>query len=452
MLSIRLRLTIWYSVVLLCGLGLLGMAMWIGLRQHLTAEVDRKLSQRVQGLQTVLELEGKLGRAERFQEELSEYALEIPEGALLQMTDPDGDTMLGSTFDFGQVQAGENPAFQTVSRGGKGFRLLATQITYGGRNYAVRAASSLEELAGMLYFLRRLLLILSPAVLAIACLGGYWISRRALAPVDEITNAAKMISAQNLSRRLPVPDTGDEIQRMAKTWNELLERLESSVSKIRQFTADASHELRTPIALIRAAAELALRQQRTPQEYVQSLQGIQNEAERMTELTSSMLLLARSDAGSLEMPLGPTDIAEIVRSVVEENQPLAASRGILLRANVDGDAPSVIANEAGLHRILLILIENALRHTPHAGQIVVSTAATGRKVSLSVEDTGEGIPAEALNHVFERFYQADPARTGDAGAGLGLSIAQAIAQAHGSELSVQSESGMGTRFTLQLRS
>jgi signal transduction histidine kinase len=182
-----------------------------------------------------------------------------------------------------------------------------------------------------------------------------------------------------------------------------------------------------------------------------SLRGIQSEAERMTELTDSMLVLARSDAGNLQMPKAPMDISELVSSVVQGNQPLAESRGISLRAAANGGQKPVMGNEAGLRQLLLILIENALRYTPPGGRVTVSAASAPGATMLSVEDTGEGISSEALPHVFERFYQADPARQSGAGAGLGLSIAQAIAQAHGSSLSVESESGVGTRFTLELQ-
>lgn len=230
-----------------------------------------------------------------------------------------------------------------------------------------------------------------------------------------------------------------------------IERLDASVKRIRQFTADASHELRTPIALVRATAELALRQERAPDEYRQALRNIAGETERMTELTESLLTLARSDAGGLEMPLAPTDLNRVVSEVVCQNAAAAQARGLVLEAGTTAQAAFVNANEAGLRRLLLILIDNAFRHTPSGGRVAVSTAAAkDGGIVLAVQDTGEGIAPDALPRIFERFYRADTARPSASGVGLGLSIAQAIAQAHGSEIIVESAPGAGARFFLNL--
>ena len=279
--------------------------------------------------------------------------------------------------------------------------------------------------------------------------GGYWLSSRALRPVDEITSVARSIGVQNLSQRVAVPHTGDEIERMAQTWNEVLDRLETSVKRIRQFTSDASHELRTPLALIRATAELALRRDRDPAGYCASLRQIEQDAARMTELTESLLTLARADADALEMTLRPTDLNELTRSVVEQSGAAAADAGIALHAITPEHPVEAPADALGIRRILLILVDNALKHTPAGGAVSVSVADHGREVAVSVEDTGAGIPVEALPHIFERFYRADPAR-GSSGFGLGLSIAQAIAHGHGTAIEVASQSGSGSRFCILL--
>ena len=284
-----------------------------------------------------------------------------------------------------------------------------------------------------------------------ACLGGYWLSLRALRPVDEITSVAKSISVRNLSQRLTVPQTGDELQRMARTWNEVLERLDSAVARIRQFTADASHELRTPLALIRTTAELALRREREPEEYRRSLRAIESEAERMTALTESLLIMARADSNGFNMALSPTDINQLISRVVDQSQALATEKGILLKAECHGRPALANADAPGIQRLLLILIDNAVKHTPGGGLVTVSAQRNDRSVVLSVSDTGEGIAADALPHIFERFYRGDPARAGGSGFGLGLSIAQAIAQAHGARIAVQSSPGAGARFTIEFK-
>jgi heavy metal sensor kinase len=295
------------------------------------------------------------------------------------------------------------------------------------------------------------LLGLIPAVLAVASLGGYWLSRRALLPVDRITAAARTISVRNLSQRIDVPRTGDELQRLSEAWNGVLGRLDVSVQRIRQFTADASHEMRTPLALIRGAAELALRRERSPEEYRRFLGDIESEAERMTALTEALLTLARSDAGGFETAPAETDLSDLVDSVVAPNQALAAERGIRIEAR-SGARPAIArADAAAIRRLLLILLDNAIKHTPAGGAVVVSADARQDGVELSVEDSGEGIAPEALPHIFERFYRADSARGGGGGFGLGLSIAQAIAQAHGAEIEAASTAGAGARFRLFLK-
>jgi signal transduction histidine kinase len=262
---------------------------------------------------------------------------------------------------------------------------------------------------------------------------------------------ARSISLQNLSKRIVVARTGDELQRMADTWNEVLERLESAVARVRQFTADASHELRTPLALIRATAELALRNPREPEEYRRGLRDIQNQAEVMTALTESMLTIARADFEGFVMPLEATDLNQLVAAEVEQNQARANEKGVRLSAAAGAPQPIVKANSHGVRNLLRILIDNAVRHTPAGGVVTVRTEWRDDRAVLSVSDTGEGIAEADLPHVFERFYRADAVRGSGSGFGLGLAIAQAIAQAHGSTIAVESRPGAGSRFWLVLQ-
>ena len=332
---------------------------------------------------------------------------------------------------------------------GRQLRVATARLQSAGSRYDVQVAISLDEILGVMRDFRHLLLWMVPAVLIVACLGGYWLSSRALRPVDEITTAARSIGVQNLSQRIAVPQTGDELQRMAQTWNDVLERLDIAVKRIRQFTSDASHELRTPLTLIRATAELALRRERDPEGYRTSLRQIEQEAEHMTDLTESLLTLARADANGLGMTMQSTDLNELVHSVVQQNAALALEKGVTLRAVTAEQPAQAAADASGIRRILLIQVDNALKQ---GGTETVSAALGAVRVTLTVEDNGEGIPAAALPHIFERFYRADPARGSGSGFGLGLSIAQAIAQAHGTAIAVSSTPGAGARFSLPLKS
>ena len=450
-LSIRLRLTLWYSAVLAVGLAVFGGGMWFALQHRLLTDLDTRLAERVEGLQTVLELESKLRAPVDLRDEVLEFAREVPEGELMSLRVAGGEILLPRQgqhfFDRMAIPAG----LSTIRHDGTPYRILSTDFQLGSRKYEVAVAGSQRDVDRTMADFRTLLFLMIPAVLAIACIGGYWISRRALTPVDEITQVARSISVQNLSRRLAVPRTGDELERMSQTWNEVLERLEGAVKRIRQFTADASHELRTPLALIRATSDLALRRERTPAEYQKALADIRAEADQMTELTESLLTLARSDTNDMRLELSSVDLNEIARAVIAEALPMAESKGIALAGELSAAAARADANAASIRRLLLALVDNALKYTEAGGVVTVCTVLVNDGVMLSVRDTGVGIPPDALHHIFERFYRVDTARGAGSGSGLGLAIAQAIAEAHGSSIEVESVVGSGSIFQLLIR-
>jgi two-component system heavy metal sensor histidine kinase CusS len=451
-ISIRQRLTAWYAAALLLGLGIFALGMWVALQERLIAGVDGRLRQRIQGLETALGAEAEIRDRAQLQQELAEFVREIPDGSLVQLRDAAGAVLLASSKQKALPPIGGRSAPYTENIDGRQLRVATSRMQSAGSVYDAQVAVSLDEILGVMQDFRHLLLWMIPGVLIVACLGGYWLSSRALRPVDEITTVARSIGVQNLSQRIAVPRTGDELARMAQTWNDVLERLDVAVQRIRQFTSDASHELRTPLALIRATAELALRRERDPEGYRNSLRQIEHEAEHMTALTESLLTLARADSDGLGMTMQSTDLSELIHSAVQQYAALAIEKGVTLRAAATQPPVRAAADASGIRRILSILVDNALKHTPAGGTVTVSAAAGAARVTLTVEDTGEGIPAAALPHIFERFYRADPARGSGSGFGLGLSIAQAIAQAHGSAIAVSSTPGAGARFSLPLKS
>jgi heavy metal sensor kinase len=451
-ISIRQRLTAWYAAALLLGLGIFALGMWVALQERLIAGVDSRLAQRIQGLETALGAEAEIRDRAQLQQELAEFVREIPDGSLVQLRDAAGAVLLASSKQKALPPIGGRSAPYTENIDGRQLRVATSRMQSAGSVYDAQVAVSLDEILGVMQDFRHLLLWMIPGVLIVACLGGYWLSSRALRPVDEITTVARSIGVQNLSQRIAVPRTGDELARMAQTWNDVLERLDVAVQRIRQFTSDASHELRTPLALIRATAELALRRERDPEGYRNSLRQIEHEAEHMTALTESLLTLARADSDGLGMTMQSTDLSELIHSAVQQYAALAIEKGVTLRAAATQPPVRAAADASGIRRILSILVDNALKHTPAGGTVTVSAAAGAARATLTVEDTGEGIPAAALPHIFERFYRADPARGSGSGFGLGLSIAQAIAQAHGSAIAVSSTPGAGARFSLPLKS
>ena len=450
-LSIRLRLTLLYSLVLLTALSLFVWGIWLTANHRLMASVDSALVEQARGVITVIRNELDPAHPEQLQEELTEYAQATPDGNLIEVRDAKGQQILMSKVVAIEPVAGTNRSvFGDQKIGHAHYRTYATTALVKGTPFQILVATPLRETRSILRDLHVLLLWTAPAVLLIAALGGYLISRRALTPVDEITQAARSIGIQNLSRRLTVPATGDELQRLSETWNDMLARLESAVKRLSQFTADASHELRTPIALIRTTAELTLRRDRPPEKYREALSEIVTESERTSRLVEDLLLLARADAGLPALPLENLELTPLVRDICEQGQVLAEARQLQIWTDLPDEPVFVQANDPALRRLLLLLVDNAVKYTPAGGRITVSIGQDTGGATLAVRDTGIGIPDSALPHVFERFYRADDSRNRDAGgAGLGLSIAKWIAERHHASLEAESVLGQGSTFRVR---
>ncbi|HET7133102.1 MAG TPA: ATP-binding protein, partial [Gammaproteobacteria bacterium] len=280
---------------------------------------------------------------------------------------------------------------------------------------------------------------------------GYWMSRRALAPVDRITQTARLIGADNLSQRLHVAASGDELERLAQTLNEMIARLEDAFQRITRFTADASHELRTPLALMRTTAEVALRAPPAAHEERAALEQIVAEIERTSQIVENLLLMARADAGVAELRKHAVNAVDAVRDACSEATMLARVKGLALKARLPDEPLAVHGDGDALRRLFLILLDNAVKYTPTPGTIEVSIGRDRGVVCAAVRDTGVGIPPEHLPHVFERFYRVDRARSrAEGGAGLGLAIGRWIAEAHGGSLRAESVERCGSTFYVEL--
>jgi len=316
-------------------------------------------------------------------------------------------------------------------------------------NGVLQAARPLTEVEWAIGQLTRTLLTFIPFGLIVAGIGGAFLTSRALRPVRHITQAAGRIEAQDLSQRLPVAG-GDEFALLAATFNGLLGRLESAFEQQRRFTADASHELRTPLAAIKVHTSLALRGERTPAQYRQTLQTVDRATDTATRIVQDLLLLARSDTHRLDLNLVPTPLSDVLLRAVQTietslpgpNTPPAAPPIAITLSDpvlrVCGDAHHLI-------RLFTNLLENAVRHTPPEGRIEITANAHGDQVTVDVADTGEGIAPEYLPHVRERFFRVDDSRTrASGGTGLGLAICQSIVEAHGGSLAIESVVGEGT--------
>jgi len=363
--------------------------------------------------------------------------------------------------------AGAPRRLQDLRLGDEHFRARVLEAEVGGSPISIVTLQSVEGERELLEDIRVTLLWAIPIALVIASAGGYFLARKSLAPVVAMSEKAALMGAQNLHERLPVQNPRDELGYLAGTFNSLLERLDRSFVQQRRFMADASHELRSPVAIIRGEAEVALSQPRPPGEYRESLAIALDEARRLSQIVDDLFTLARADAG--EYPLRPRDfyLEELAADCVRAARSMAAARGITLSYEPNGEMP-IHADEALVRRLMMNLLDNAIKYTPRGGKIGVSCARAGGEYSLTVRDTGPGIPAEARDKIFDRFFRLDPARSASpeesllmagqaqatgaqnvgerAGAGLGLSIARWIAEAHHGRLTLAQSDASGSVF------
>lgn len=452
-LPIRLKLTAWYVAILLASLSLFGIAAFVAMRKGIEKSVDENLEGQADGVAEVMgrvlqEGPGRLQDELREHQELREYA------DFLQVCDQNGRWIYRSRlmehYDLPVPLKANHSAFNIVSAD-LPLRALVREISTGAQTYRIQVAAPMDDFYDAMDQFKLMILLLSPLVLVLASAGGYWLSRRALAPVDQITRTAQDINSSNLAKRLDVPDTGDELQRLSETLNSMLGRLESSFNRITQFTADASHELRTPLALMRTTAEVSLRTSQTAADYRETQQEILAELEKTSAVVEKLMLLARADAGAETLQRVPVNVAECLHDACEDGRVLAEAKQVKFSADIDGQDLIVQGDSNALHSLFLILIDNAVKYTPPGGSVTLGLRRSNGSAITEFRDTGIGISAEDVPHIFDRFYRADKARSREfGGVGLGLSIARWVAEAHRGSIEVQSTPGTGSVFRVRL--
>ena len=473
--SIRVRLTLWHVLALALLLVVFSAGVYFGLRRELREYLDAGIESRVEVLLPLVEVADGAPSLPPdvapvdLDDDDDDDAGETPEQdneVFVRLFERSGSIVLdtGDSEEVGPL-APEDVAraldgeqvWLTLGGDDEDFRVLIVPVARAGEVAgALAVGESEEEVAEALGALLTIVGVAFPLALLAAGVVGIFLSYRALAPIDRITRTTRDISAADLSRRLDMDLPDDELGRLARTFDDMLARLDDAFRRQRQFTADASHELRTPLAIMRGQIEVALARPRSPAEYVETLEANAEQTERLIALTTSLLTLARADAGQIPLQPEPLDVRAIVEMTVEQVRPVAAERGVQL--GVDGPEVKIEADTTLLIQLLLNLLDNAIAHTPSGGEVRVSWSA-GDELRLRVSDTGDGIPPEHLPHVFDRFYRVDTARssavpapspggtqTQRPGAGIGLAICKWIAEAHGGTISATSEPGRGSTF------
>ena len=465
--SVRARLTLWYVAVLASVLVVFGVSVYALLARDLYERMDDDLRSSVQ--ETAASFARLVGGGE-------------PAGraAASVLEDHVGPHQAAAVFDAAGRPVAENPALGNIharlpqaappapgetalyaepASGGGGGRLVGlkrVEVADASGPYLIVISTPLERAARELRAIRLTLYLAVSLALALAALGGWFLARRSLAPVAEMTERARRISAESLEQRLPVVNPRDELGLLAETFNGLLGRLDGSFALQRRFMADASHELRTPISVMRTATGVTLeREGRDEGEYRDALKVVDEQAQRLTRIVEDMFTLARADTGRLTPRRDRFRLDELLSETVRAAEVLGARKGLRVEAGRLEETPYV-GDEGLLRQMILNLLDNAIKYTPPGGAVVASLERVPAGHAVVISDTGAGVPAEARAHIFERFYRVDRARSrGDAtdlggGAGLGLSIARWIAEVHRGRLELRRSDETGSTFVATL--
>ena len=460
-LTIRTRLTLWYTGVLVAILLVVSALAYSLLRWSVLHDVDQALVTTAQVVH------------EASEEVAATAVIPGPEAALrellgpefydkfFQLLDPEGrlrarsrlrrgDTLSLSPEARANARQGR-PTFETVTLvDGPRARILTLPVVRGGRVVQlVQVGMSLETAQRTLSRYLTILVVLVPLGAALAAAGGALVARRALRPVDTMSLTARRITGEDLTRRIPLRGTGDELDRLAETLNAMLTRLEEAFAEVRRFAADAAHELRTPLTALRGGVEVALRSARSPEEYRGVLESSLEEVERLTHLAEDLLLLARFSV-TVSAPRQRVELEPLVVEALDAGTLLAHRRGVAIASTAL--TPAAVVGDAGaLRRALQNLIDNAVKYTPAGGKVEVSLTREAGRAVIAVRDSGIGIAPADAERIFQPFVRLAAARERtESGAGLGLSIAHSIALAHGGDLTVESAPGTGSTFTIHL--
>ena len=474
MSTIRRRLALWYTVALGITVVGFGAALYLERRQSSLQELDRRLSLESDlAKRWLVESYHVLGRlvsptsGASLDPGISAYLEAFRDYLIVTDTAHNLVALSGvtRTLSAGDLEAlsgplrglGDRRQSGTLRLSGPGgtVRFIATRVDSAGPGIgALLVATPTQDVVYGPTALLQSMLLIAPIVLLCSAALGWWLAGTSVQPLLGIMDELDAISdGRSLHRRLAVPLTGDEISRLVVTLNGMLARLEQSFSGLRRFTADASHELKTPLMVLRAGVERGLTHPKTPQEVLQALDETLEQINQMTEMVDNLLTLARADEGRAPLAVEEADLRELVSDVSETAGMLGESAQVQVKTDIPPRPVRLAVDRHRIRELLLNLVTNAIKYTPADGAVGLSLSDEADAVTLTVSDTGVGIAPGDLPHIFDRFWRADPARsrTGErAGTGLGLAITKWIAEAHGGTITVQSRAGRGTVFTVRL--
>ncbi|MFN8583490.1 MAG: ATP-binding protein [Gemmatimonadaceae bacterium] len=471
--SVRARLAAWYTGVFALFLAAFGTAAYLFLTYTIRERVDEFLAETSAAVAGAMEFERKHGASERvaIDNVVREYRLRETQIAVLERATgiaSDASKLLDSGTTAARISigpvlpdiqdllrtAGPAPSVQTLTRANTPIRFYALPYTLGKTRLVIGVAQSMAAQERIRREAELGLALGIPVLLLLASLGGYLLARKSLGQVVVMSERAEAIGAATLHERLPVLNPRDELGRLATVLNGLLERVEGSFEQQRRFMADASHELRTPVAIISGESELALsRADRTREELHDALVTVKDESRRLREIVDDLFLLAQANAGERPLKREHLYVRDVVEECLRGARTLAAEKGLTVEAQLADDDLALVGDETMLKRAVMNLIDNAIKYTPCGGRVRVASERTDGAARVTVSDTGPGVPEAARERIFDRFFRApstNPQATRPSGAGLGLAISRWVARSHGGDTVLVDTGPQGSTFRIDI--
>lgn len=449
--TLRLRLTIWYTLSLGLILLLFTTFLYLQVRRGLIAQVDSALNLAAnQALIDVTAVDGRLSFATSPQN--PEAVRNLNDDFVIELITENGGAIERLNSD-NEVPEFSEPVqgYSTQSSDGEPWRVYRQAVELAGVTGSIQAAQELDPVFTTLKNLQGQIFLGLPLALLLAGFGGYFLAQRALHPIDRITQTAKAITASDLAQRIFYKGPPDEVGRLAQTFDSMLDRLESAFARERRFTGDAAHELRTPLTALKGRIGVTLNKPRTTAVYQETLHDMEDQVDRLIRLSSDLLFMARLDQSQVKPNFELIDLEDFMGAVIDQIRPLAVHKQLDLseeipeHLKVRGDLDLLI-------RLFINLLDNAVKYTPPLGCISIKAQEKNREIVIAISDSGDGISAEHLPNLFDRFYRVEEDRSRaqnnnhQGGAGLGLAIAYEIARSHGGRLEVESQIDQGTTF------
>ncbi|MDD3521074.1 MAG: HAMP domain-containing sensor histidine kinase [Actinomycetota bacterium] len=442
-LTIKTRITLWYALLLLFILVIFNVFIYMVTSRILMKNNEDLLLEDTRQVFSIIQSEGYLLRFE------TPYKI-IATNSYFVIFDSSGKTSLASEIQPEIISLPiEKEQVRYVSVNNIRWVVADTAIKIDDKTVGwVRVSRSLEFTMSLLKNLKIIIFVSIPFYILLASFGGFFLASRALRPIDRITKIAKEISKGDLSRRIKMKNSNDEVGRLADTFDEMLDKLESSIKKERQFASDASHELRTPIAVINAQVEQALSSKRKVDEYREALNTVGNEGRKMNHIISQLIMIYRSEEGRYKFNFESIELNEIISDIVEEFKTIADTKKIKINFKPNNNI-MIKADQTLITRLFINLIENAIKYTGENGEISINTGKDDKNANVIIDDTGIGIAQKDMPYIFDRFYQAESSRS-ENGTGLGLSIVKWIINIHKGFIDVKSNVNKGTTFIIKL--